>query len=726
MTRIDNPMMAEAGDPLAALWAIRRHWRLGLFVAVMVPGLALLALTRMQPTYTATGILLYAPADFNPKLLRGVVARNQVTHALMDSQVNLLTDRPVLTGIAARLAAAPARRVTPRSSWRSAWLDRWFPWHRRAADERSAQRAAALERVRRALRVTVEPGSQIIRVRFSDADPTRAAAAANLAMRLYLQAQQERRAKLLDHARLWLETRARQIGHDLAATDLALAQARARAGTERGVDAPLTNQAAGQLTDALIAAEARLAAAQSKIARDGGVSAASAGAAVAPSLDPLRAKAAQIAARLAGHAATEGPNYPGMRADRAALAAVQQAIGAAMARTMARDRAAVTGAAAQVAALRARLAAARDQATAASVRAAPMAQLEGQRAADRRLLQELTKQIGILDSQSLLTPPDARILSPAAAPTRPSAPHPALILAGAGALGVALAVLAMLARAALDRNIGSGEDLRAALALPCLALLPELSRRAQGGLLAADYAVRNPFSPFSEQLRALRIGISLERGTPRSIAVTAARPGEGKTTLALSLAASLAMTMRLADDDGGRDDEAGGRVLAIDCDVRQPSFDNLFDLAGAAGLTDYLAGRVDLAQAIQPSRIAGLDLMPAGAVATDALSLFLSPAMPLLLERLAERYAVVILDLPPVFALAEARVLGRLAQQTILCVRWQQTPKRIAHAAASLLAESGCVLTGSVLTRVNSARHARAGYVDSELYHPRLGGYFRL
>ncbi|MGC8532360.1 MAG: GumC family protein [Acidiphilium sp.] len=732
MTRIDHAMMAEEGDPLAAFWAIRRHWRLGLLVAVMVPGLALLALTRMQPTYTATGILLYAPADFNPKLLRGVVARNQVTHALMDSQVNLLTDRPVLTGIAKRLAAAPVSGVAPRPSWRGSWLDRWFPWQRRAADAQAVRRAAALERVRQALRVTVEPGSQIIRVRFSDADPARAAAAANLAMRLYLQAQQQRREKLLDHARLWLETRARQIGHDLAATDLALVQARARAGTERGVNAPLTNQAAGQLTDALIAAEARLAAAQSQIARDGGVSAASAGAAVAPSLDPLRAKAAQIAARLAAHAATEGPNYPGMRADRAALAAVQQAIGAAMARTMAHDRAAVTGAAAQVAALRARLAAARDQATAASVRAAPMAQLEGQRAADRSLLQELTKQIGVLDSQSLLTPPDARILSPAAVPTRPSAPHPTLILAGSGALGVALAVLAMLARAALDRNIGSGEDLRAALAVPCLALLPELSRRAQGGLLAADYAVRNPFSPFSEQLRALRIGISLEQGTPRSIAVTAARPGEGKTTLALSLAASLAMTMRLATGDGrreditGHDDDAGGRVLAIDCDVRQPSFDSLFDLAGAAGLTDYLAGRVDLAQAIQPSRIAGLDLMPAGAVATDALSLFLSPAMPLLLERLAERYAVVILDLPPVFALAEARVLGRLAQQTILCVRWQQTPKRIALAAASLLAESGCVLTGSVLTRVNSARHARAGYVDSELYHPRLGGYFRL
>ncbi|HQT89200.1 MAG TPA: protein tyrosine kinase [Acidiphilium sp.] len=734
MTRIDNPFSAEDGEPLAAFWAMRRHWRLGFLVGVMVPGLALLAVTRMQPTYTATGILLYAPADFNPKLLRGVVARNQVTHALMDSQVNLLTDRPVLAGIADRLAATRVTGETPKRKGHGGWLDRWFPWHRRAVDAPDAQRAAALDRVRRALRVQVEPGSQIIRVRFSDADPKRAAAAVNLAMRLYLQGQQHRREKLLDHARLWLGTRARKIGHDLAATDLALAQARARAGTERGITAPLTNQAAGQLTDALIGAEARLAAAQSQIARDGGVSAASAGAAVAPSLDPLRAKAARIAARLAGHAATEGPNYPGMRADRAALAVVQQSIGAAMGRIIAHDRAEVTSATARVAALQTRLAAARDQAAAAAVRAAPMARLEGQRAADRSLLQELTKQIGILDSQSLLTPPDARILSSASAPTHPSAPHPALILAGAGALGAALAVLAMLARAALDSNIGSGEDLRAALAVPCLALLPELSRRAQGGLLAADYTVRNPFSPFSEQLRALRIGISLEQGTPRSIAVTAARPGEGKTTLALSLAASLAMTMRLSraedgedgEDGAGPDCDGGGRVLAIDCDVRQPSFDALFDLAGAAGLTDFLAGRVDLAQAIQPSRITGLDLMPAGAVATDALSLFLSPAMPMLLEQLAERYAVVILDLPPVFALAEARVLGRLAARTILCVRWQQTPKRIALAAASLLEESGCVLAGSVLTRVNSARHARAGYVDSELYHPRLGGYFRL
>ena len=696
MNAFDPSRLASAGDPLAPLWAMRRHWRLGVLVAVLVPGLAGLALTRIRPTYTATGILLYAPADFNPRLLRGVVARSQVTDSLMRSQADLLTARPVLSGIADQLGLARRNpKVAPPE---------------------------LLARVRRALRVGVQPGSQIIQVRYTDGDPARAAQAVNVAMQLYLQNQHQRSENLLDHARRWLAIRARKTGDALAATDLALAQARAKAGAERGVQAPLTNQAAGQLTDALVAAQARLAAARAVLARDGGVSAATSGAAVAPSLDPLRLRAARLAARLAAHAATEGPNYPGMRADRAALAAVRRSIALAMGRLLTDDRAQVTRTKAQVADLQTRLGATRDQAALEAMRAAPMARLQGQRAAERSLLQELTKQIGILDSQSLLTPPDARILSPAFAPTRASAPHPALIMAGASVLGAALAVLAMLARAALTRTIGSGEDLRSTLDMPCLALLPELSRRAQGGLLAADYAVRNPFSPFSEQLRAVRIGVALNQSTPRSIAVTAARPGEGKTTLALSLAASLAATM----DAAPLGSQGLRRVLAIDCDVRQPSFDSLFDLAGMAGLTDYLAGQVDLPQAIQPSRIEGLDLMPAGAVATDALSLFLSPAMPLLLERLASIYEVVILDLPPVFALAEARVLGRLAARTILCVRWQQTPKAIALAAASLLEQSGCVLAGSVLTRVNTARHARAGYVDSELYHPRLGGYFRL
>ncbi|HQT73655.1 MAG TPA: CpsD/CapB family tyrosine-protein kinase, partial [Acidiphilium sp.] len=289
------------------------------------------------------------------------------------------------------------------------------------------------------------------------------------------------------------------------------------------------------------------------------------------------------------------------------------------------------------------------------------------------------------------------------------------ILSGAVLLGLCLGLLAALAADSLNGSFRSGGQVREALGLPCMALVPEIARRARRGLAVPDYARRYPFSAFAEQIRALRTGLWLAQGAPRSLAITAARPGEGKTTLSVSLALSMAAS--------------GARILLIDCDIRQPSLDMVFGLGGLPGLTDHLAGRVALEAAIHRPAIedddAVPDVMPAGAVPREALALFMSDRLGLLMDELHRRYDLVILDLPPVFALAEAQVLARAAAAVLLCIRWGQTPRRTVTAAMALLAQPGLRIQGAVLTRVDGARHARSGFPDAELYHPRYGGYFR-
>lgn len=703
------PAMPALLDPLQPLRAIRRHWRLAGLLAFGLPLLVAVALWHETPTYTASGTLLYAPLDFNPKLLRGVLETSQVTDTLMTSQIAIVRSAAVIDRMITKLDLAhrPAfdPALAPSPLWRR-WLG--LPAHQ----GKPLSHQALVDRVRGALTVDIPADSQLLTVQFASSDPKLAAKAVNQAMQAYLDRQRDSNLAVLDHAQEWLTGRAAATARSLQRLDVAIAHARATAGTERGIgDAPLTNQEAGALTDSLARAETDLATASAQLQATRAGSSAAATAAIAPNVAPMRARAAELVAQLGGLASTEGPNYPQYRAVRRELTALQGQIAAESAREVAAVEASMRADQARVATLKTALGKLRHRTAAESILAAPLASLLEQRTAERSLLRDQTEQIGTLESQSVLTRPDARIISPATTPEQPSAPRTGIIVAGAVVLGTALGVLAALAADLLNGSFRSGGEIRTAFDLPCITLIPEVTNRARRGLPMADYARMHPFSPFNEQMRALRTSLWLDPSAPRSLAITAARPSEGKTTLAVSLAVSLA--------------SGGMRVLVIDCDIRQPSFDAVFDLGGMPGLTDHLAGRVAWEQAIHARPDLRLDIMPAGAVASDALSLFMAPALPGLIAALRDRYDLVILDLPPVFALAESQVLARAADATLLCIRWADTPRRVVAAALTLLDQAGIRVAGTVLTRVDGARHARAGFPDSELYHPRYGGYFK-
>jgi Mrp family chromosome partitioning ATPase len=103
----------------------------------------------------------------------------------------------------------------------------------------------------------------------------------------------------------------------------------------------------------------------------------------------------------------------------------------------------------------------------------------------------------------------------------------------------------------------------------------------------------------------------------------------------------------------------------------------------------------------------------------------MSDTMTQCLERLRGDYDLVLLDAPPVFAMTDARIISRIADATLVCVRWRETPRSVVSRSLDLLDEADARVIGVALTRVDPRTHGRSGYADAEVYHPRYGGYYR-
>ena len=225
-----------------------------------------------------------------------------------------------------------------------------------------------------------------------------------------------------------------------------------------------------------------------------------------------------------------------------------------------------------------------------------------------------------------------------------------------------------------------------------------------------DYAALRPLGGFAEQMRALRTSLWVGQTKPRTIAITGARPAEGKTTLALSLARVAALS--------------GERVILLDCDLRRPAMAGLLGLDGP-GLAELLLDQAELTDVIRHDPLTPLKVVPAGAVGPGSAGLFMTGKMASLLQSLREDFTLVVMDAPPALAMADTRLIAQMADATLFCARWRRTTHDVARNAVALLEEAGANVAGVALTRVDAHVHFLSGYSDADACGPRLGGYFR-
>lgn len=273
--------------------------------------------------------------------------------------------------------------------------------------------------------------------------------------------------------------------------------------------------------------------------------------------------------------------------------------------------------------------------------------------------QSVIQRINQLEILASLQTGNAELVQPALTPKAPSSPKPVQAvlfgLTGGLLLGIGLATLAQ----RLDRRLRSGSDAEAILHRPVLGVIPE-SRTLQKGGPHLSLG-----GPEAEAFRAVRTNLryfAIDQNV-RSLLVTSAVPGEGKSTTARYLAATAAVS--------------GTRVVLLEADLRRPTLQRLFVTVYGHGLTDVLAGRASVSDVIQQLPIKGvglpdddqptLDLIVSGPVPPNPTDLLESERMGDLLRELESRYDLIIVDSSPITIVPDAiSILGRVSGVAVI------------------------------------------------------------
>jgi capsular exopolysaccharide synthesis family protein len=695
----------------------------------LVPLLTYVAISQFTPLYTATGTLLYDASEYKVRELQSILRADPITDAVMATQAEVLRGMPLVEQVASRLNlhANPEFNVAlrpPTLSRRAMakarqWLARFTPGAAVAPEPTPDMvgprldpvRNATLQAVQDALTVTPFKASHVLEVSFTAEDPVLAAAAVNDAMDAYVKAQLGAKYGAVARAREWLEKRAKELRDEVRHSEDEIAKYRMTKGLVEGMHARLDTEQISLLTEDLVHSRNTLAAAEGRLDAASGRTGAAAQAAIAPSVTQLRARQSQLVAQMQSMLGRLGSSHPDVQSLRAQITETDRSVAAEIAHAVAAIEADVRAGRERVATLEQDLREVQGQLERDSQAQIPLNAMQRDAEASRSLLQSVLERVQQTAQQSAIETPDAHEISLALPPERPSFPRTRPLLAAAAAFGVLFGLLLVYLFELADRSFRSGDDIRTVLGLPCFALIPRIRHSARGPMSIDEYAARKPLSPLAEQLRSLRAGLSLRPDRPHIIAITAALPAEGKTTVTLGLGRLAAMN--------------GERVIVLDCDIRQSSLSRLTQANPGPGLVDCLQERASIADVIRKDRTTGMDYIPGGTGEANALGLLMSATMARLLQTLRHDYDLVLLDAPPAQAVTDARIVAGLADATLLCVRWRRTSRDAVLHALELLEEAHANVVGAALTQVDVNVHVRSGYADAEVYHPRHGGYFR-
>ena len=202
----------------------------------------------------------------------------------------------------------------------------------------------------------------------------------------------------------------------------------------------------------------------------------------------------------------------------------------------------------------------------------------------------------------------------------------------------------------------------------------------------------DPTSYRAEQFRGLRNQLMAlnQDGEPKTLVVTSAIKGEGKTISAINLALAFAELDR-------------HRVVLVDADLRDPSVESYLGLEPGPGLGDVLLERVRLDSAIRSGGIRNLSVLGSGSQLATPSELLTSTRLDDLFGRLKEQYAYIIVDTPPVLPATDASVIAARADGTLLTVRLEYSTKSLTREAIRGLKDLGGNVLGVFVTEVRGA-----------------------
>ncbi|WP_198380639.1 Wzz/FepE/Etk N-terminal domain-containing protein [Roseomonas sp. KE2513] len=701
--------------------AIRRRKRLIWGVLLLINGLTAVTALVLKPQYTATATVMIDPANFQSHDAAGggrYAGGQEIDPSLFPTQINLLKSTPLAESVITTLGLAgdeELRPSVPLLTRLRGWMLEWpvtaaivevLPAPAAEAPRSAAQ--AAVPKFLDRLGVSQQRESRMISVSYRSGDPALAATVANTLVQQYIDGQVASKLTSIERAQRLASDRLAEAQRSLQEAEIAasaymLANGLPRPGSNSAPDA----QQPASLRRELAAAQGERAAREGRLAQlremmERGANLLSlpeVGSSV--TIQNLQQQAAALRAQEAQAAAIYGPNHP----ERLQVTAQRESIAA---RINEEVQVIVRGIQDEVG--RARL---REQQLAQALRQSNDLYVASESASIR--LNELTRvvdtrstayrailaRLAELEEQRDAVQPQAAVIAEATVPQGRNSPRLLTIFL----MGLGASLLLSLSAAALaehlDSSLRGAGDVERALGVPSLALVPRV-KRGWRREEPHHHVLARPCSPFTEAVRALGLGVR-QAARPKSakvLLVTSSAPGEGKTTLAISIAALEARTGRTA--------------ILVDLDLRSSSVVERLHLRRQAGVVEYVRGEAALDEIVQP--VAGQERLHVISVreqVADPAAILSSPRMEELVSVLRQQYELIVLDVPPALGVADAQIVGQLADAALFVARWGVTTEATASNGLAVLERAGVNVVGCALTQVDPRQQALYGYHDT-------------
>jgi capsular exopolysaccharide synthesis family protein len=683
---------------------IRSNLWLILAIIIGTIAIAVVATVLQTPRYTATTTI---QINSSTDQILGDKQDNPVSSEMSgyDTERFFQTQIDILKSRAVALRVAQALRVVGNQKFFASQEVRPFP----AGTSAEAQTNLAVAILRGNLSVKIPRDSRVVALSFESTDPQVSAQVADTFAKEFIQANLQRKYDSSSYARSFIadqlaETKVRLENSERALNEYARGASLIRMGdsgksqSEGGSTgaASVTSASLSQLNGAANEAQAARIAAEAHWRSVAGTPLlASKDVLGNAAVQQLIAQKSEIEGELQQERARHLEDYPTVAAKRSQLTAITSQIQAAATNVRNSIRADYDTAVRTEAQLGEQVNRLKTATLEEQDRNVQYGLLAREADTNRQVYEGLLQRFKELNASAGISASNISIVDLAEVPGGPTSPNLFKNLALALALGFGLAAITVFFKDQFDDSIRVPEDVEPKLGMPLLGVIP----KSRGG--SPEDELVDPKSPVSEAYNSLRGALlySASGGLPHVMLVTSAQPSEGKTTTSFALSAAL-----------GR---MGRRVVLVDADMRRPSFHRRVGVSNDLGLSTLLTTGASVDEVLIETEYENLSLIVSGPIPPSPTELISSLRMAAVLEELAGRFDVVMVDSPPVLGLADAPTISALVDGVIFVVEADRSRRGSLKMALRRLRAMRPAILGTVLTKFDPLK---SGNRYSEYY----------
>jgi len=299
------------------------------------------------------------------------------------------------------------------------------------------------------------------------------------------------------------------------------------------------------------------------------------------------------------------------------------------------------------------------------------------------------------------------VLSFAREPEIPAKPNRKMIIIIGLVLGLTFGVGYAILATYFDKTIKTPEDIED-LHINLLGWIPQIEEFGTNGSFSEFFVANNTNTISSDSFKFLRttMNYSQTEGNAKILLVTSSAPSEGKSVISSNLAGSYAIAKK--------------KTLIIDCDLRKPRAHTIFNKKRVPGLVDYLYGKATYEDIISLTDVKGLSLIPVGTIPQNPTEFLDSSGMKSFLNRVRQEFEMIIIDSPPLTTLADAVILSRLVDETILVATSNVTDTELLQKSVEQLKRlEGSTFKGVLLNKFNLKKNYGSYYYKYASHYAR-------